>query len=285
MGKKVSLIIPTYNRKSFLENLFSCVINQDYRPLELIIVDDGSTDGSYDYIKNNEKNFTSNNIEVKILHQNHQGQAQAVNLALKYITGEYLVWFDSDDIPTFNNISKKVEFLENNPDIGIVQNNYQDSYDNNNNNILTKIPEKNKDESYPRYIFDDIFYSKILCYSGCFMIRTKILFDCYKDKEIPISPEGQNFQLLLPVASKSKCGYIPDILYTYYHNPQSHSNKKRAFTEVKSRIENFSKLRLKILPYCNVDQDHYIKETLKIEKREKYILYTQMAEKARNQEN
>ena len=65
--------------------------------------------------------------------------------------------------------------------------------------------------------------SGIPAYPGVFMIRTKLLFDKLDDREIYYNREaGQNYQLLLPVAYDSKCGFIDNVLYKYYVRMDSH---------------------------------------------------------------
>ena len=86
--KKVSIIIPTFNEETTIEGCLSTLSRQSYKNIEIIVVDDGSTDNTLSKVKI----FP----EVKIHKQNHQGPGPARNLAAKYAKGEILVFVDAD---------------------------------------------------------------------------------------------------------------------------------------------------------------------------------------------
>ncbi|MEG1066587.1 MAG: glycosyltransferase family 2 protein, partial [Erysipelotrichaceae bacterium] len=91
---KISIIIPVYNCESYLEQCLDSVCNQTLKDIEVIAVDDGSTDSSFSILER------YRDLYPKVLHiykQSNGGQASARNLALKYATGEFLGFVDSDD--------------------------------------------------------------------------------------------------------------------------------------------------------------------------------------------
>lgn len=90
---KISVIIPVYNVENYLHECIDSVLNQDYTNLEVILINDGSTDTS-GLICNN---YAVKDQRVKVLHQQNQGVAAARNLGLKYTTGDYISFIDSDD--------------------------------------------------------------------------------------------------------------------------------------------------------------------------------------------
>jgi len=90
---KFSIIIPSYNNRNYLNKCIDSVLSQSYTNYELIIVDDGSTDGSYEFLKNN----YSNNKQIKIFSKKNSGVADTRNLALKHVTGDWITFLDSDD--------------------------------------------------------------------------------------------------------------------------------------------------------------------------------------------
>ncbi|MFI3325913.1 MAG: glycosyltransferase family 2 protein [Clostridia bacterium] len=90
---KISIIIPVYNAEEYLEECLNSIANQSYENIEIIIVDDGSTDGSkaiYD-------NFAKNDKRFKVLFQQNSGVASARNLAIKRVKGRYIAFVDADD--------------------------------------------------------------------------------------------------------------------------------------------------------------------------------------------
>lgn len=91
---KLSVIIPVYNTEEFLEECIVSILKQSLGDLEILLVDDGSTDKSSDIIKK----YASQEQNVIALHQNNQGQGAARNLGLDNARGEYITFVDSDDI-------------------------------------------------------------------------------------------------------------------------------------------------------------------------------------------
>ncbi|MFA5270728.1 MAG: glycosyltransferase family A protein [Candidatus Omnitrophota bacterium] len=91
-----SVIIPTYNRKDFLRIAIDSVLSQTFHNYELIIVDDGSDDGTKE-IMDDERNTKDAENKIKYLHQTHQGVSQARNTGITAADGEFICFLDSDD--------------------------------------------------------------------------------------------------------------------------------------------------------------------------------------------
>lgn len=91
---KLSVIVPVYNAERFLHECIESILNQSYRDFELILVDDGSADGSGkicdEYARENER--------ITVIHQANEGQSSARNRGLNVACGEYIGFVDSDDI-------------------------------------------------------------------------------------------------------------------------------------------------------------------------------------------
>ena len=94
---KVTIVIPVYNSEKFLIPTIESALNQSYQNLEIIAVDDGSTDNSLEILQKYEN-------KIKIFHQKNQGLAFAVNLAIKQMDGKWLKWLSPDDILNHNSI-------------------------------------------------------------------------------------------------------------------------------------------------------------------------------------
>lgn len=90
---KVSVIIPVYNAEKFLEKCIGSVVNQSLSDIEIICIDDGSTDGSLEILKR----FQENDSRIKILTQQNKFAGVARNNGIKNASGKYLVFWDSDD--------------------------------------------------------------------------------------------------------------------------------------------------------------------------------------------
>lgn len=112
----VSIIIPTYNRRQSIGRSIKSVLNQTYRDFELIIVDDGSTDGTREIVAG----FNDSRIRY-IRHDKNRGEAAARNTGIKVARGEYIASHDSDDEWLPEKLAKQVRAFENcSPEIGVV---------------------------------------------------------------------------------------------------------------------------------------------------------------------
>lgn len=93
MDDKISVIIPVYQVAQFLPQCIESVCNQDHRNLEIILIDDGSTDGSGAICDR----YAATDSRIQVIHQENAGAAAAKNAGLRIATGEYLSFVDSDD--------------------------------------------------------------------------------------------------------------------------------------------------------------------------------------------
>lgn len=91
--QKISVIIPVYNSAPYLKKGLDSVMNQTYRNLEIILVDDGSTDGSGAICDR----YAERDVRAKVIHQENAGVAAARNAGLDAAAGDYIGWVDSDD--------------------------------------------------------------------------------------------------------------------------------------------------------------------------------------------
>lgn len=112
---KVSVIMPCYNDGQYIEEAIESVLNQSYKDIELIIIDDGSDDEYTIKVINK-----ISHEKIKVLHTDHLRPAGARNYGISLSTGKYILPVDSDDKiePTY--IEQAVNILEGNPEIGIV---------------------------------------------------------------------------------------------------------------------------------------------------------------------
>ena len=91
---KVSVIVPVYNTEKYLNECLESIISQSLQEIEVICIDDGSTDGSYSILGK----FAKRNKKGNILRQKNQGQSSARNAGLKIAKGKYICFVDSDDM-------------------------------------------------------------------------------------------------------------------------------------------------------------------------------------------
>ena len=107
MNRKVSLIVPAYNVKEYIRKCITSIENQTYQNYELIIIDDGSTDGTTDIINE----IAACNSKIKVLNGGHKGVSNARNMGLDCVEGEYVTFVDSDNfwLGAFSKVLKGAE--------------------------------------------------------------------------------------------------------------------------------------------------------------------------------
>lgn len=120
MSKLVSVIMPAYNAEKYIGKAIESILNQTYLRIELLIIDDVSTDSTMEVVAR----YKDSRIRVFHNSQN-QGIAYSRNVGLDNAKGEYIAILDDDDLATPQRIEKQVDFLENNPDIDFVGGKYQ----------------------------------------------------------------------------------------------------------------------------------------------------------------
>lgn len=120
---KVSIIVPAYNVEKYIVNFLESVLSQTYSNIELIIVDDGSTDDTETVVDDYRIKFAEKKYELKYIRQSeNKGQAAAINVGLQLFHGIYVRWMDSDDILYPSAIQEKVDFLRENKELDYVIN-------------------------------------------------------------------------------------------------------------------------------------------------------------------
>ena len=117
----ISIIVPVYNVRQYLKKCIESILCQTYSNIELILVDDGSTDGSSEICDN----FEKQNANVKCIHKQNEGVSKARQVGFVKSVGEWIVFADSDDELPCDAIEKLVRAYENLLDVDIVVGGYQ----------------------------------------------------------------------------------------------------------------------------------------------------------------
>ena len=102
----VSVIIPVYNGANYLSQSIECVLNQTYKNIELIVVNDGSTEKETDLIAR-----SYSDERMKYYAKENGGVASAVNFGVAHSHGEYICWLSHDDLMPFDKIEKQMDAI------------------------------------------------------------------------------------------------------------------------------------------------------------------------------
>ncbi|MEC0238022.1 glycosyltransferase [Paenibacillus kribbensis] len=111
---RASVILPVYNNAAFVLEAIHSILIQTYLDFELILIDDGSTDGSAHLISQ----ITDPRV-IKIFHSTNRGLVATLNEGLNMATGDYIVRMDSDDISTPDRLAVQISFMDQNPSIDL----------------------------------------------------------------------------------------------------------------------------------------------------------------------
>lgn len=156
-----SIIIPVYNSSSYLEQCIQSVLSQTYKNLEIILINDGSTDDSLSICNR----LAKGNARVKVFDQKNKGQGSARNLGLKHANGTYILFVDSDDALAKNTIDLNYQILEKDPSIECLQFPIFMKYGTEDAYIRKNIEKKYQLESneFKKLILEDNVISWIVC--------------------------------------------------------------------------------------------------------------------------
>ncbi|MBP3708236.1 MAG: glycosyltransferase family 2 protein [Clostridia bacterium] len=117
-NKLISVIIPSYNRKDFIDRAINSVLKQNYKDIEIIIVDDGSTDGTFEYLK--DKYAKLNNFRI-YRNEKNSGAGFSRKVGYNKSNGNYLIFMDDDDYYTnFEFFNHAIEVFDRYENVGLV---------------------------------------------------------------------------------------------------------------------------------------------------------------------
>ncbi|MBO4571262.1 MAG: glycosyltransferase family 2 protein [Bacteroidales bacterium] len=245
MDKLVSIITPCYNGEKYLDRYFTSILEQTYPSVELIFVNDGSTDGTERIALEYGEKLKAKGYGFTYICQENAGQSAAINQGLRIFKGEYLNWTDSDDYLTPDSVEKRVRFLEENPEIGLVIGSMA-IVDDVNYNHISLFDAVNSNRLKPREIIEDYLQGVLVNPCGSSMVRSSMLRDSMNGVMQIEAPReiGQNYQLYIPILFNYPVAYVPDILGYYVVHDNSHSHSKKTF-EQKLHIQDVATETLK----------------------------------------
>ncbi len=251
---KVSVLSPCYNVAPYIARFLDSLLAQTYKNLEIILVNDGSTDNTASIIASYIPRLEKQGYSVIYLTQENGGQSSAVNNGLKYVTGKYLTWPDSDDWFTPDSIEIKTRFMEAHPEAGLIRGNLLPIVE----ETGEKQPLFSEPSTRPKLredFFDHLIFDQAWLAPVGYMARTACLDATIPGREIYVSKRaGQNWQIMLPIARQFPCWELPDLVGYYCMRSNSHSHSQNAHAKqiaFKDMCEDILRNTLNRLPGGN----------------------------------
>lgn len=214
-NKKVSIITCFYNEEKYLEKAIDSVLAQTYSNFELILVNDGSTDRSDEIVRR----YQDNRI-IYISYEGNKHQSYARNRGIEAATGDYIGFFDGDDIMLPDKVEKQVKYLDGHLDVILVSGGYayMDSKGNVSDEII--VPQYQSDEEIKAHML----FRNCIAFAGAALLRKEII-DRYRirfDETIRITAEDYCF--FISVLPYGKCVNVEDCFFYYRVNHGSKSS-------------------------------------------------------------
>ncbi len=240
-NKLVSVIVPTYNRASLIVDALNSIYKQSYRPLEIIVVDDGSTDDTETVVQNwiDECN-QDKDLCVRYIYQENKGGNPARNQGIKESSGDFVAFLDSDDLWHLDKIEKQMAVFENDRDIGGVYCGLQQ--------VLIHEKEQLIETASPRdYPSGDLIQQMLIhdvtAPTSTYIIRSQVF------EQVGVFDEDllarQDWDMWIRLASYTKIGVVPEILVDYrvHGGIRTASNPQKEIDAYKTIVKKYAHLR------------------------------------------
>jgi glycosyltransferase involved in cell wall biosynthesis len=225
MNDFISVIIPAYNAANYLADAIDSVLAQTYRNFEIIVVDDGSTDKTYDVIK---KNYSK---KIKYIYQENKGPSAARNAGIEAAKGEFLAFLDADDIWSSRKLEEQYKTYEQYPKLGVVFTGYTHI------DLNKRIK---RDYSPPRYNNQKEFLKKLLVRNivtasdSSVMIRKR----CLEDVGLfdPALRGAEDWDLWVRIAVKYQFGALESPFVTIREHAQNATRDAKKLMSYSTRV-------------------------------------------------
>ncbi len=261
----VTILSPCWNGEKYIDRMLQSILSQTYSNIELICIDDGSSDHTKDIIMTYIDLFREKGMCLTYIYQTNQGQAAAINTGLKKIKGKYLSWIDCDDFLTRDSVEKKVSFLEGNPQYSIVTSDFYKVNETDINHIIEQPGKWLGRLNYQSNQFYLTLIGRSIMEAHCHMIRVSDFKAINPSMSISLCREGQNYQLLLPMYYYYKRGFINEPLAYYVIRRDSHYHKQRTNDEWLLRYKRLEDMLREICKQINISEvetERYIRMSI-----------------------
>lgn len=270
MNKAVSVVIPTYNYAQFVSEAIDSVLAQTFPNVEIIVVDDGSTD-------NTKEVLSGYGAKIKYIFQKNKGVSAARNFGVRNSTGDLIAFLDADDTWFPDKIEKQIECFSVDAEVGYVHCSLEE-YD-----VYKNIIGKYLDGANGWLADDLLLLRPVIVGPGSTLLLKRGVFDATGGfDERPIMRASEDWEFSYRLAKISKGAFVPEVLVRYRNHGENRHLKFNnveqamllAYKEIFSQA-NESTLKLRRQAYGNLytmlagcyfqvkDYPSFIKNTLK----------------------
>lgn len=259
----VSVLIPAYNHEKYIQETINSIINQTYQPIELIIVDDGSKDSTWQKIQELKEKCEQHFVRIHFETKQNEGTCQTLNKLISLAKGDFLYLIASDDLAEPKAIAKEIDFLKEHPDYVLVvgDNRFIDQ-----DSQLCGWDEQGNIQYAPSQI-------KYATFAACLQKNAKLDFtgnnfgtyaQLYLGNHIPngylfrksamdaagqFTPQAplEDYWLMLQLAKQGKMKFLDEILFSYRQHPKNTIKNKEKMYQMDRQIRLYEQNLLKEL--------------------------------------
>lgn len=222
MKTVISIIIPIYNKKEYIKNCVAVLLNQDFKNYEIILIDDGSTDGSGEIVDC----LAYENENIRVYHQCNQGVAVARNVGLNLARGEWIWFVDADDVPSDIWLRKMEPYFESNRYDIIFSDFFKVFTDGHEELVSTGIIGEVCGDDLSCYYMEQEYTTGYFGYLWCKLIRKSYIQAC-KAVFVKGLTLAEDLKFLVELyKNKPKCFFTNDIAYRYTVDAFNSSKEK-----------------------------------------------------------
>ncbi|AFM39690.1 glycosyl transferase [Desulfosporosinus acidiphilus SJ4] len=212
---KVSVVIPTYNHARYLPYALESVLQQSYPNLEVLVVDDGSTDGTSELMK-------PYLPKIRYLFKENKGTPSTLNLGLLHSTGKYICWLSADDAFLGDKVAKQVALMESEPSFGFSYTSFIVMDGNGHVQYEVNSPYYPDKKEMVKNLFQ-----------GCFINGSSVMMRSSALKQIgnfdENLPQAHDYDLWFRFLRAYNCGFLNDYLLAYrWHGGNMSQNPDEA---------------------------------------------------------
>lgn len=198
---RVSVVIPTYDHARYLRYALDSVINQGYANLEVIVIDDGSNDGTAALVK-------PYGSKINYIYKENGGTPSALNLGLSLVTGKYVCWLSADDVLIGEKVAKQVGLMESDPSLGFSYTSFV---------VIDSTGNQQYEVNSPYFSDRQEMVTKLM--EGCFINGSSVMMRSSALEKIgnfdESLPQAHDYDLWFRFLRHYSCGFLEEHLLAY----------------------------------------------------------------------